>query len=142
MWKVIRTSDADDARIEYINERLGNKIIRMRLLAMARSDKRYKNDEIEANAKSVDIRERWGKEKRGKRKKMESRQKRGGSYSALNRSPPPPPRMIAFMNAKNRSAYSTGGTGLILCRSAFNPFQKCSSLFTTEYGVSISMTPK
>lgn len=36
-------------------------------------------------------------------------------YSALNRAPPPPPRMIAFIKAKNRSPYSFGGTGLILC---------------------------
>jgi hypothetical protein len=36
-------------------------------------------------------------------------------YSALNRAPPPPPRMIARINARKRSAYSAGGTGLILC---------------------------
>jgi hypothetical protein len=36
-------------------------------------------------------------------------------YSALNRAPPPPHRMIARMNARKRSAYSAGGTGLILC---------------------------
>lgn len=40
---------------------------------------------------------------------------RGGGYSALNRVPPSPPRMIARINAKNRSPYSAGGTGLILC---------------------------
>jgi hypothetical protein len=36
-------------------------------------------------------------------------------YSPLNRAPPPPPRMIARINARKRSAYSAGGTGLILC---------------------------
>ena len=36
-------------------------------------------------------------------------------YSDLKRAPPPPPRMMAFMNAKKRSPYSCGGTGLILC---------------------------
>lgn len=36
-------------------------------------------------------------------------------YSALNRAPPPPPRMIARIKARKRSAYSGGGTGLILC---------------------------
>jgi hypothetical protein len=38
-----------------------------------------------------------------------------GYYSALNRSPPPPPLITAFINAKKRSEYSAGGTGLILC---------------------------
>lgn len=33
----------------------------------------------------------------------------------LNAWPPPPPRMIAFMKAKNLSPYSIGFTGLILC---------------------------
>lgn len=37
------------------------------------------------------------------------------AYSDLNFSPPPPPRIIACMKVKNRSAYSAGGTGLILC---------------------------
>ena len=37
------------------------------------------------------------------------------NYSDLNRPPPSPPRMIDFMNEKKRSAYSCGGTGLILC---------------------------
>ena len=36
-------------------------------------------------------------------------------YSPLNRAPPPPPRIIARINARKRSAYSVGGTGLILC---------------------------
>ena len=36
-------------------------------------------------------------------------------YSDLNLSIPSPPLMIAFINEKNRSAYSVGGTGLILC---------------------------
>lgn len=39
----------------------------------------------------------------------------GDSYSDLKRVPPSPPRMTAFMNEKNRLAYSGGGTGLILC---------------------------
>ena len=50
---------------------------------------------------------------RKKRKKAEVQDKYHGS--ALNFSPPSPPRMIAFMNEKNRSPYSLGGTGLILC---------------------------
>jgi hypothetical protein len=36
-------------------------------------------------------------------------------YSDLNLSIPPPPLIIAFINEKNLSAYSVGGTGLILC---------------------------
>jgi hypothetical protein len=36
-------------------------------------------------------------------------------YSDLKRAPPPPPRMMALIKSKNRSAYSPGGTGLILC---------------------------
>ena len=81
-------------------------------------------------------------------------------YSDLNLSMPSPPLMTAFMNEKNLSAYSGGGTGLILCCahkispdtesnnhakltiSSFNPFQICSIFFTVLYGVKISMTPK
>ena len=89
-------------------------------------------------------------------------------YSALNRAPPPPPRMIARIKARKRSAYSAGGTGLILCYirharanelvrrarqekgrggwrrtlSADMPFHKCSTLFTTPYGVKMSMMPR
>ena len=48
---------------------------------------------------------------------------RGREDYGLNDSAPSPPRMMAFINEKNRSAYSSGGTGLILCRSAFMPFQ-------------------
>jgi hypothetical protein len=46
---------------------------------------------------------------------MTGRQDGTRDHSALNRVPPSPPRMIAFMNEKNRSEYSDGGTGLILC---------------------------
>ena len=46
---------------------------------------------------------------------MKSWVRSGGGYSALNRAPPSPPRMIARINAKKRSPYSAGGTGLILC---------------------------
>lgn len=84
-------------------------------------------------------------------------------HSPLNFSPPSPPRMIAFMNAKNRSPYSCGGTGLILCYihphqrsaiaflkrklnkhtlSALNPFHIPSICFFTVHGVKISITPR
>jgi len=62
--------------------------------------------------------------------------------SALNFSPPSPPRMISFMKEKKRSPYSLGGTGLILCLSAFNPFQIFSTLLLIPYGVNMSITPK
>lgn len=47
--------------------------------------------------------------------RSQARYTHNGLYSALNRAPPSPPRIMAFMNEKKRSAYSAGGTGLILC---------------------------
>src|SRR5947208_16181205 len=47
-------------------------------------------------------------------------------YSALNRAPPPPPRMIARIKARKRSAYSGGGTGLILCYIRTRASDECA----------------
>src|SRR5712664_2845334 len=89
--------------------------------------------------------------------RKDGRRATGDGYSALKRAPPSPPRMIARINAKKRSPYSAGGTGLILCYtpntprrsehlnaktakggrtlSADMPFHICSNFFTKPYGV-------
>lgn len=46
---------------------------------------------------------------------LEKEENRTRCAYALNRCPPPPPRITACKNSKNRFPYSTGSTGLILC---------------------------
>lgn len=65
------------------------------------------------------------------------------SVLTLNRSPPSPPRMMAFIKEKNRPAYSIGGTGLILCYTPeVSVLQKIRSMIPETYPIGTEALPE